>query len=223
MTKEQTNQLLELALTHPGIRTAPILNPVEPPQPRPEITRNSLNRSKVKLLIRKGDWETLGRVFEFVPVFMQLPGGRLVIDWRCVPLELNYLLYGKSQREGVIYTGRFVSPTHREVLYARQNGRCHYCAGQIDFKVWTIDHVIPLCRGGKNQLKNKVGCCKRCNGVKGPLTEDEFRDTGYVDCLLGFKQDSHNIAARELKLKVTEINNQIQAKINANKIKLHLL
>jgi len=40
----------------------------------------------------------------------------------------------------------------------------------------TIDHLTPLSRGGGNGQKNKVLACRRCNSLKGSLTEEEFRE-----------------------------------------------
>lgn len=38
-----------------------------------------------------------------------------------------------------------------------------------------IDHVVPLARGGSNDIDNLVTCCWRCNHRKGIRTGDEFR------------------------------------------------
>lgn len=37
----------------------------------------------------------------------------------------------------------------------------------------TIDHVIPLSRGGKNKWTNVVAACSKCNNLKGSKTPDE--------------------------------------------------
>lgn len=38
----------------------------------------------------------------------------------------------------------------------------------------TIDHIIPVSRGGNDDLKNKVWCCQKCNSFKSNLMPEEF-------------------------------------------------
>lgn len=45
-------------------------------------------------------------------------------------------------------------------------GICHYCKGQFKSKNLTMDHVIPISRGGKSSKKNCVPACKQCNNDK---------------------------------------------------------
>lgn len=54
------------------------------------------------------------------------------------------------------------SKIKKEVL-ARDNYQCRYCKS-IDEP--TIDHVIPLCRGGENTVDNMQTLCKKCNEEK---------------------------------------------------------
>jgi 5-methylcytosine-specific restriction endonuclease McrA len=46
--------------------------------------------------------------------------------------------------------------------WKRQGRLCAYC----DAMVSTLDHVVPLVRGGTNYEGNLVPCCKRCNSSK---------------------------------------------------------
>lgn len=52
--------------------------------------------------------------------------------------------------------------------------RCYYCNRKLDDTNRTIDHKIPLARGGANTPANKVLACQSCNIQKGDLTPDEF-------------------------------------------------
>jgi 5-methylcytosine-specific restriction enzyme A len=45
-------------------------------------------------------------------------------------------------------------------------GVCHYCRRKVGVKNLTMDHVIPLSRGGKSQKGNIVPSCKECNNRK---------------------------------------------------------
>ena len=45
-------------------------------------------------------------------------------------------------------------------------GTCWYCGLPVGFKNLTMDHVIPLSRGGRSTKDNLVPCCKACNTKK---------------------------------------------------------
>ncbi|MBI4390242.1 MAG: HNH endonuclease [Nitrospinae bacterium] len=53
-------------------------------------------------------------------------------------------------------------------------GTCHYCGGKFDRELLTMDHVVPLSRGGKSSKGNAVVCCKDCNNKKKYLTPAEL-------------------------------------------------
>ena len=46
------------------------------------------------------------------------------------------------------------------------NGICHYCQGKFSPSDLTMDHIIPLSRGGKSERINIVAACKECNNKK---------------------------------------------------------
>jgi len=52
-----------------------------------------------------------------------------------------------------------------------QGGRCFYCGKVADL---TLDHCIPLSKGGGHVKENIVGCCKNCNSRKKDLMPDDF-------------------------------------------------
>lgn len=55
-------------------------------------------------------------------------------------------------------------------------GTCWYCGRQVGFKNLTMDHVIPLARGGRSTKDNLVPCCKECNNQKKSLLPVEWDD-----------------------------------------------
>ncbi len=54
-----------------------------------------------------------------------------------------------------------------------QKGVCHYCGKQVGAENLTMDHVIPVARGGKSVRSNCVPCCKDCNNKKKAYTPVE--------------------------------------------------
>lgn len=53
-------------------------------------------------------------------------------------------------------------------------GVCYYCHGRFEKEVLTMDHVIPIVRGGKTTKSNVVVCCKECNSKKKHQTPVEM-------------------------------------------------
>ncbi|OQY59405.1 MAG: HNH endonuclease [Desulfobacteraceae bacterium 4572_88] len=45
-------------------------------------------------------------------------------------------------------------------------GVCHYCGCPIPPKELTMDHIVPISRGGRTTKGNVVPCCKECNNKK---------------------------------------------------------
>lgn len=48
----------------------------------------------------------------------------------------------------------------------RATGVCHYCRRRFPASTLTMDHVVPIVRGGKSVKSNLVPCCKACNDSK---------------------------------------------------------
>ena len=58
----------------------------------------------------------------------------------------------------------------------RANNRCYYCQKNFPAKTLTMDHVVPLARGGKSIKSNLVPCCKECNNRKKNLLPLEWEE-----------------------------------------------
>ncbi len=56
-------------------------------------------------------------------------------------------------------------------------GTCHYCGKSVPPKELTLDHVVPIARGGRTTKGNCVPACKDCNNQKKnllPMEWDEY-------------------------------------------------
>lgn len=72
----------------------------------------------------------------------------------------------------------------RRNLYNAARGFCAYCDRLTDLPsllsarhtelTATIDHIIPLSRGGTNRIENLRLACAACNGRKGDMLPDEW-------------------------------------------------
>lgn len=65
-------------------------------------------------------------------------------------------------------------------------GVCHYCGAGTSPKELTMDHVVPLARGGRTTKGNVVPCCKTCNNKKKIMLPMDWQ--AYLDSL-GVSQD----------------------------------
>ena len=63
--------------------------------------------------------------------------------------------------------------------------KCHYCGRRFHPSQLTMDHIVPIVRGGFTRKQNVVTCCKECNSKKKYLLPVEWQE--YLEKL---KQDS---------------------------------
>lgn len=57
-------------------------------------------------------------------------------------------------------------PFSKSSVFVRDSYTCQYCGKHLSNKNATIDHVIPVSKGGKNSYTNCVTSCKTCNNWK---------------------------------------------------------
>ncbi len=72
----------------------------------------------------------------------------------------------------------------KRALKKKFGTKCYYCQKEMDFSVGTgrkfnrdmatIEHLIPLARGGEHTWENTVLACRHCNISKNAKTEQEF-------------------------------------------------
>ncbi len=96
-----------------------------------------------------------------------------------------------SWDEGISFAGIDDDTLRREKAKARElrksrwwrnkigEGRCYYCGGQTPPAKLTMDHVVPLTRGGASTKNNLAPSCKECNTRKKTMLPQEWQD--YMD------------------------------------------
>ena len=55
-------------------------------------------------------------------------------------------------------------------------GQCYYCKGRFHPSELTMDHIVPIIRGGFTKKGNVVPCCKECNNRKKYLLPVEWKE-----------------------------------------------
>lgn len=80
----------------------------------------------------------------------------------------------KNHRRRARLLDSYVAPVDREQIWIRDAGTCQICLTQIDRELpWpdpmsrTLDHIIPLSRGGTHEPDNIQLAHARCNSRKG--------------------------------------------------------
>lgn len=63
----------------------------------------------------------------------------------------------------------------------RSEGICHFCRRRFPPKELTMDHIVPLIRGGKSTKGNVVPACKDCNNKKKHMLPLEWQE--YIESL----------------------------------------
>jgi 5-methylcytosine-specific restriction enzyme A len=57
-------------------------------------------------------------------------------------------------------------------------GQCYYCSKKVSPRSLTMDHIVPIVRGGKSTKGNVVAACKECNTKKKHSLVWEQKDEG---------------------------------------------
>jgi 5-methylcytosine-specific restriction endonuclease McrA len=65
----------------------------------------------------------------------------------------------------------------------RSSGLCHYCGRDFPVRELTMDHIVPIARGGKTVKSNVVPSCAECNAQKKYLLPIEWEQ--YLQHLQG--------------------------------------
>ncbi|UCG79524.1 MAG: HNH endonuclease [Nitrospirota bacterium] len=55
-------------------------------------------------------------------------------------------------------------------------GRCYYCGKEFRSKELTMDHIVPIIRGGRSTRTNVVTACKECNNKKKHSLPSEWKE-----------------------------------------------
>ena len=63
----------------------------------------------------------------------------------------------------------------------RSSGVCYFCGGRFHPGELTMEHIVPIVRGGKSTKGNVVPACKDCNNKKKYMLPVEWQE--YLDRL----------------------------------------
>lgn len=75
------------------------------------------------------------------------------------------------------------SKEEKEFIRLTTNGRCAHCGKKLKLEDCTVEHIIPLNKGGTNDYVNLVVLCNNCNKEKDDLIADPLMYYPYISDL----------------------------------------
>lgn len=98
-------------------------------------------------------------------------------DWQrahLVEIRPSRTASANKRRAQKALTGGSHTPEQIQALLIAQDFKCAYCGKDIS-KRFERDHVLPLSRGGSDDISNIAMCCKSCNSSKNNKTLHEWQ------------------------------------------------
>lgn len=79
------------------------------------------------------------------------------------------ILYGPADPEHRARERRKARELRKSSWWKQRIGQgiCYHCKSKFAKELLTMDHLIPIARGGTSTKKNCVVACKECNSKKG--------------------------------------------------------
>lgn len=65
----------------------------------------------------------------------------------------------------------YIKKAIREKVIKKAQGICEYCKSPRAYatELFTLDHIIPISKGGSNEFNNLAYCCSGCNTFKSDI------------------------------------------------------
>jgi len=124
-----------------------------------------LNKNNGIKKVSRKDKATIFPTFNKANYILQNAPSKLK-NW--TPLEIkNDETIGANIRRPISYNTK-----HN--IYMNQKGLCSYCGDYYIESEMTIDHIVPLSKGGTNDESNLQCTCNNCNQLKGNKFHDDF-------------------------------------------------
>lgn len=74
------------------------------------------------------------------------------------------------------YRQKRYSQEVRKMIYDKAGGRCALCGRTITLSEMTLDHIVPLDRGGEDSVRNLQSACRVCNHFKSNIRPEDFME-----------------------------------------------
>lgn len=70
---------------------------------------------------------------------------------------------------------RFTAKERRDI-YIRDKGTCGICGRFVPPDSFTVDHIVPISKGGTYDYSNLQCCCRKCNQLKDDALQDDLHN-----------------------------------------------
>jgi 5-methylcytosine-specific restriction endonuclease McrA len=91
------------------------------------------------------------------------------------------IYHKKKERTSKIRQRRLVGIPRKVLLELRRSTpMCPACGQFVEFEGMSLDHIIPLSRGGEHKLSNLSPLCRRCNSRKHDALPKELLGLKYA-------------------------------------------
>ena len=67
----------------------------------------------------------------------------------------------------------YTDPDRRKLMFDRDGWKCRYCGDHLTATTATLDHIVPVSKGGTNDAANLASACLICNSIKAGRTYEE--------------------------------------------------
>lgn len=85
----------------------------------------------------------------------------------------------RKARRRCLIASNYIEPVSLKYLFFRDKARCQICSKKLNLiravphnLAATIDHIVPLSKGGEHSKKNTQLACFKCNSLKGDRCAD---------------------------------------------------
>lgn len=103
----------------------------------------------------------------------------------------------------------------KQYLYNTFNKTCPICGKVVEYKDFTIDHVVAKSLGGKDNVNNFIGMCETCNKEKDSKTVLEFltvKELKKMPTLMVYIAKNQQDNIKKELTKLYEMKNEIENK-----------
>lgn len=83
----------------------------------------------------------------------------------------------RDWRDKLMTERKRLTKKERQTVFDKMKGHCAYCGCEISLDEMQVDHIMPLRKGGLDELENMLPACRSCNHYKSTLTVQQFRET----------------------------------------------
>lgn len=96
-------------------------------------------------------------------------------DRACKKLKNFHVLDLDTNKYVAVTTKRrSINGNKRDQVYEKSMGRCEICGKHLTIDDFTVDHIVPLAKGGTNSIENLQCTCDICNRLKQDILPEDL-------------------------------------------------